>query len=484
MSLALKPPRQAPAAIARVANRSRWILFFRTALGLLVLKIVIQSVVNFAVFYLEEKAMPDARLFVALRQEGFQLAQRAVERPALALEDPAPPVLLLDISRLMRVDFYGNRGDAFAPKIDYTPRAELTKLLAVLEAKLHPAAIGIDVDFSPDYTAHGGRTPQGQEELLEFCLERASPPENGLSPRIFLGVGRGSGSPDPKDWLGSPDYAAFAASAVLLTDEIGVTPPIYSLVPSSIEFRSRTSHASLPSLSTALVEAYRQRHPTEPIGGPPAWLQRFADKTIAVDQPFVGEFERHIAAYQINYAQVDLLHGQRVDAALLLEPGAELQADLEERFRDRIVLMGSADFRRAPDKIVVPGKRDLVPGIYAHASGVLTQLRSPLWRLKKHASVLLSIIISVICGTLAILAARRWPVLGKGPREELIGLLLAFLLILLVASTLARWGSVLWIGSIGTAVGSCIEIFVVLFFLGHLQPSAKPTAPAQLSSAP
>ena len=86
----------------------------------------------------------------------------------------------------------------------YTDRLALIALLRRL-AELEPAALGVDVDFSPITEKEGGdgRPAPHNLELLDEALATRTPSD--ITIPVFLGVSRTIGLP-AEAWLGEATY--------------------------------------------------------------------------------------------------------------------------------------------------------------------------------------------------------------------------------------------------------------------------------------
>lgn len=449
-------------------------------------------------FLLVEHVAADTRFFTALRTFGFDWVLSQVPRGRSRLSDEGPPVVIIDITRLERVDFFGRPGNGFIPADDFTPRAPLTDLVQRLATDLGAIAIGVDVDFSPDIRVHHGGSPAGNEQFLNTCLAlgqgagappvrlpSALPPAVATAPLavpvpVFVGVGRGSANAEPGQWLGQTKYAPLAATILLCNDEIGLEPPLFSLAPLQV----RSGPIPLPSLSSRLATAYTHAHPTRSERTPPAALQG-----VVVQDIFPLELNddtgatHRVDAYYLNYREVDVLAHQSIDAELVLTGTPEQLAALRARVQGRIALVGEADFLRSTDRIIMPGQKRLVPGVYAHACGILTRLQSPLWRIHfwgVFGEAVLALLVS-IAGSLvgSVIWSDLWSK-GHGVRAEFFTLLITLTLALGVALALGRWWNVLWLGALSCLFASCCETALNLWLTPA--PAAEPAPAPELAT--
>lgn len=445
------------------------------------------QLVAFALFHAAEIAFKDHWIFAQLRQLSYVEAgnmRRSLEH-RLSDEAAAAKVLFVDISGLPKVDIEGKQGELHGQPIGYTPRETLTKLLARI-AECQPAAIGFDVDFSadPNPNVHGGAAPAGHLDFLEACLLIAGkrPFDRAMDadfldlistkalPRhpipVFLGVRRSMLQPKPEDWLGGARYAPLAAAISVFSD-IRLAPPVYSLIPRTITVQTGgRSEIPLPSLSYSLVKALRSEPEAESkskVGmGYDLFFARYSQTTRTVS----GSNKKAVVdAYFYN---THLISDVAVRNSPALLPGDFLAHPLQppadivrRKIRGNIVLVGSADLERASDKHIVPGENILVPGVYLHAAGVLTLLRSPLAQLKAGWGIALSIGLVLLADALVYGLFH-----GRGysfVRLHLIQLLVTVLLIIAVSWAIAAVFNAIWLAWLAAIVGACWETAFKLY---------------------
>jgi hypothetical protein len=229
-----------------------------------------------------------------------------------------------------------------------TTRLPLQQLITAL-TKYQPAAIGIDMDFSPDQYGYIMPDDPG---FFQFCLD-----ETTHGTPIVLGFQRSEGQP-PDAWLGSKYYESLAANISIprrdtwrLPQSIHVDRPI----------------TDCPTMSKALWQKTTQR-PSREIKRWPSWA--FQIFTQHKEEEFDSCNE-----YLVDYGALDRLEKT-------LQPGeiekpADTQA-LDRRIRGKVILIGDANMDMAADLFVVAGRTEPVPGVFVHASGVYTLLHPPL----------------------------------------------------------------------------------------------------------
>jgi CHASE2 domain-containing sensor protein len=269
-----------------------------------------------------------------------------------------------------------------------TNRSALAQLLREL-AQVSPAAIGIDVDFSPD--GNDFVSPSEDPDFFDFC--RCLTDVNGARVPVYLGVGRQALSPSFR-WLGDHKYWDLAA---------GIMMPAYtSLVPNSLRRSSRErpvpasevgtpkyddpasvctrdrsvavpqeSDAELPSLSYALARA---AEPTvvETIHRALAGTERSKEKPVSGAEDYtVSEFWLDNSLVSLARTTSVSLTAGSVTSTSMLSSGALEQA------RHRVVLIGDRDVG-SQDLFTVIDKEQQAAGVFVHAAAVQTLLEKPI----------------------------------------------------------------------------------------------------------
>jgi hypothetical protein len=235
----------------------------------------------------------------------------------------------------------------------------------------------------------------------------------------------------------------------------------------------------MKSLSLALTQ---ELGTPDPKHHPPEFLKHwlFADhRTLKLKRSPLGAGE--IDAFYINFAPLNKLRDTRLRARDL--PGMSV-SDLHARIGGKVVLVGDADLERAGDKLVVPGQRLVVPGIYAHAAAVVTRHQAPLWSLypswylgSRDVGYLAGALLGFAISLGAVAITGRLAFLHRHPaRHHVVHLLLVLLGILAVAIFFAMAWNVMWMGCIGGLLGAGFDLIFVLWF--EPQGSAPHPAPA------
>lgn len=364
-------------------------------------------------------------------------------------------VILVDISKLARVDADGNPGGTFLPSVPYTSRAGLLQILDRIAA-CKPKAIGFDIDLSPE-----AAMPKGQMDLIDRCLELRAKEKIG----VFLGVHR-TALGAPQEWLKGADFSPLAAAISVLSD-IPIRPPVFSLAPLEIY---REGEARLPSMSLALAAwAKPEVRAGTRAGFPLTRIKAYAG---------ASDPRLKVTAYSLDYSQraiVDLWNHTRLSAQDLLAP--QPPDYIRSMLEGSIVLVGEADPELTADKHIVPHHRELIPGIYLHAIGVQSLLHPKLWRIHPLAEFLLGLGVVMSAG-LVVRRLHRHSTCNH-LRQELQEIAAELLCIAAVAWALSAIWSILWYAWLACAFGSVCEAAVKLYlFPPHATASDHDHAPA------
>lgn len=453
---------------AKLGPLPRWLrLLLQLPLWLCVTHLGFQCAANLAFALVENSPVRETRLFIELRRIGFSWLIRAPSAPDLPF-DYTSSVVVVDISRLTRVDETGRKsaGD-FTPVDDYTPRKPLALLIKRLANEFDASVIGIDIDFSPTE-----RFPADQDLLLEECL-RLFPDPSALGKAnvpVFLGVGQASSAGSGTGWLGDRLFRHLAASILLFTEESRIRPPVHSLIPSHI--RAARSSETLVSLSQAMAAALQHRHPGLATPQPPGFLRPFVQHGTDLELAGPKGTIDRVRAFDANYALLGRLRQHTYDAEEILSAEPALAGVWRDRLSGRAVLIGAADPRRTADKIIIPGERLLVPGVYAHACGLATLLESPLWRPRPTAELVAGFLISLAGGAAAMRLAPRVIQVSR-VRSELWSLTGALAAIAFAAFVFGVALNLLWLGAVAAAFGSCLETAAKLWIFEPSPPSVS-----------
>lgn len=312
-------------------------------------------------------------------------------RPSFRVPDL--PVAVVDISKL----------DAVAVAGRPSPRAQLEDIIAAI-AKKNPAAIGIDVDFSPE---DGSWTQRGGPQFFDF-LQRLRMP-------VYLGVSRSRYSSSAA-WLGAEEYRAFAASIAVSADDISEMPlwigrgrsgtcleladSVLGPVP---EIRSKGDGASgkdttcLPSISLALARG-RLEHPGEAPRWPSSLFKPFDEEAIdKATGTYAGLFVPNFSV--ANHLQEQTSSAVVSGDTVLLALNPALTS-----LEGKVVLLGNTEWDATLDKYPIPPWHTEAPGVYFHACAAYTLIRGALLGITTGARVGLDLLVA----TIALMCLAWW----------------------------------------------------------------------------
>ena len=298
------------------------------------------------------------------------------------------PVVVVDIGDLPAVPIPGSNGKEMA-----TPRDPLNKLISAI-AERGPAAIGVDIDVSPEY---GMPITPGDPAFFEECLSQPVP--------VFLGVSRAQ-TRSSQEWLGDDRYKRLAASLII---------PRHSS--NELDYWIHTDQMKEPllTLSASLASIVRQSALAKP------WWKSWAFRPISTrklsKEISVGEFP-------VDYSPLEALQSGMLEMKDFLR-GTNRSAEVT----GKMVLVGDGVWEHAIDKFNVPGRQETVPGIFLHACAAFTLAQAPLSELTAPGRLSIDIFLSL--AVLGLLAAIRWHYRKK--TEKLATHRLQYLLTILVA---------------------------------------------------
>ena len=264
------------------------------------------------------------------------------------------PVVVVDIGDLPAVPIPGSNGKEMA-----TPREPLGKLISAI-AQHGPAAIGVDIDLSPEY---GMPITPDDPAFFKACLSQPVP--------VFLGVAR-TQTKGPEEWLGDEQYKKLAASLII---------PRHSS--NDLDYWIQTDRMKEPllTLSASLAKVVRQSALEKP------WWKNWAFRPISTRKPSkqisVGEFP-------VDYSPLDALeHG------MLEMKDFSRDTNRSGQVEGKMVLVGDGVWEHAIDKFNVPGRSESVPGIFLHACAAFTLAEAPLSELTGPGRLFIDIFLSL-----------------------------------------------------------------------------------------
>ncbi len=325
--------------------------------------------------------------------------------------DDEIPVAIVDISDL-EVESTNIDGVTYRA----TPRDKLLKLIESI-VKQEPAAVGIDIDFSPN--EQGYITP-ADPQFFQSCLDIRK--ESKIP--IFLGIRRSQIYP-PHHWLGAEDYRELAASIFLPRND---TRKLWKWI------KPREDLQSVPTMAARLADSFQSSGTQIP-----KWMgwavEQFSERELGPGYS--------VNEYLVDYSALDRIEQSRLRT---FDPaGIEAQRHL---LVDKIVLVGDATSGKAVDYFPVSVRPQGVPGVYMHASAAYTLATSALYQLTTKGrwaiDILLSLLIIAPVTAIRLFFAKRTPAdvdahWLEGTFTILVVILTAFLAILFVRQTRLLW---------------------------------------------
>jgi len=359
-----------------------------------------------------------------------------------SIDDPKLPVVVVDISGL----------DASAVAGRPTPRAQLEKLIAAI-VKQDPAAIGIDVDFSPlDATW----TERGGPQFFDYLRKLPIP--------VYLGVNR-SRYGESASWLGAEDYQDLAANIIVPAEDdremplwirrgnsasclelaasvLGLTPKAYA---EQEDATSRKTTTCLPAMSVVLARTY------------PTYRDHAGHWPSSLLKPFDEELidranETYVGLFVPDFSIVKQIQEQTSDAVV---SGNDVQLALSRiltSLKGKVVLLGNTAWETTLDKYPIPPWHEEVPGVYFHACAAYTLIQGPLLGITTGARVGLDLLVAAV--TLFCLSCWRLYYSGAAGDEIVthsghIGLTsLAAITVLVGGYGLVQYARILWTDSL------------------------------------
>ncbi|EDY81842.1 hypothetical protein VDG1235_1462 [Verrucomicrobiia bacterium DG1235] len=468
----------------------------------------IQFIVTFTLLSLEEKNL-DVFGIAQLKRIGFQRSTESLKKNPITLSGQidATQILFLDTSRMINTNFEGDPPRNYTHRIGYTDRLELSRTIIRL-VQDGVKVVGVDIDFSPDESAKGGEPPENHHNFIFLCnllsfsdderrlftietlkkLREGKEPNNQSDPAkmnlflqakhlakseigelllaeetlaavergrttIVLGVGRSFFTSEHDNWLGYGGEIKRMAGSVTLLSHDNINPPIYSIIPKILK-RKSGKEASLPSLSFQVAKAAVGKEKEGLIG-------KFQSNGLTNIKTIHLNDTIEIEGYYPNYALKSLIHKEtsKVDIEDYLN-GAKLPSS---KTNNTIVFIGDADEELTSDKIIVPGERVLLPGIYAHAIGTYTLLNDPVLRMTRPLEYSLNFLVATAAFFFVRLKSFPFLLERNSIRENIAEFNCTVLAVLFLAWFLAYVFRILWIGSLACILGSGIELLLGLY---------------------
>jgi hypothetical protein len=283
-----------------------------------------------------------------------------------------------------------------------TPRAQLTRLIDRI-VKENPAAIGIDLDFSPHDKdlakgwTESGWTARGGPQFFDYI--------RGLPTPIYLGVDR-SRYGKQAEWLGAEDYRDLAVNIDVSQQDNGEMPlwirrsgsclPLAAgLLGMNAEGGADQKDTSggenascLPAMGLALARKYPE-HEHHAVHWP-SRLVRLTHETV-VDRAN----EVYAGFFLVDYTAARYLQEQTSSAVV---SGSDVQLVLNPSLsglKGKIVVLGNTDWE-IPDKYPMPPWKKEVPGVYFHACAAYTLINGPLLEITALMRIVLDLLLATV----------------------------------------------------------------------------------------
>lgn len=275
-----------------------------------------------------------------------------------------------------------------------TSRKTLRQLVEAI-ADQKPAAIGVDIDFSPD--ENGAMTVSDEEDFFNPCeLIRKGKRADGrhtIPVPVFLAIDRTLYDP-PDNWLPYSEYRDMAVGIRIQAADTRRMPrwfagPTYGGEGGEFPF--------LRSMGEALAEEYSRAHDI-PMPTPPGWMRAAVQRIpLAPDKTeslMVGGEECKLKdGLNAGMSLVNMSKLEEIHREVLPMISAEAIRNAGEKFAGRMVIIGDAEVQ---DSFSVPGPVLPVQGVLLHACAAYTFAQAPLYEFLPVTRALLDVVLSVI----------------------------------------------------------------------------------------
>jgi hypothetical protein len=296
---------------------------------------VISTVGIFAVLGIAQAYLKDRPFGRFFRNFEYAVLEQTLLAEAAAADGPehdARVPIVVDISQIPVTD-------------GHTDRGMLRRLVASLQR--HQAlAIGVDIDFSPDYNNHFISTEDGK--LLGEWKDMGN---------VVVGVFRQQGQ-SPGRWLGRPDFRSLAGGIMLPEDDPGYAYQYSSPDQSLGKVDPEDYLLQMPAALSAVVWPDRRRALLES----PILTHRVEEGRLA------------LGAYAVDYSSLDQIKRETIAYS-----PASPSEDALDKVAGRVVLLG--DILDARDSRCTPLSRSPVAGVWIHGCAFTTLNRS---RVARH----------------------------------------------------------------------------------------------------
>jgi len=373
----------------------------------------------------------------------------------LSVDEPKLPVAVVDISQL----------DSDARPGRLTPRAQLERLIDAI-VKQDPAAIGIDIDFSP---LDEGWAARSGPQFFDYVRQ--------LSVPVYLGVDR-SRYGEAAAWLGAEDYQNLAGNIAIPMDDNremplwirrGSSGSCFQMAADLLGFRSNSqadeksvaagaSTSCLPSMNLALARKSPRRK-QHTVHWPSSLLRPFHEERI-------DESSEVFAAYFLPDYSVARYLREQTSTAVVSDNDVQLALNSSlTGLKGRIVLLGNTAWDKTLDKYPIPPWQKEVPGVYFHACAAYTLIKGPLVEVTEGArfglDLLLATAILLVVSWLRLHYAAKRKEEFAAHRMNFVFTSLAVVVVLALGYGFVQYTRVLWTDSLLVAAGLLFHALLV-----------------------
>jgi CHASE2 domain-containing sensor protein len=288
------------------------------------------------------------------------------------------PIVILDIR-----DLEYTTTTVGEEKFKLTPRKPLMELVeAALPHK--PAAIGIDIDFSPAKFGYRDLDdPKHFRRLLELRQQYQVP--------IYLGINR-SQNKESQFWLNSPEFESLAANIDKPDDNRKMFEWTAGAGSQVAKFDSqRPKELTMAKALQIAVDP----NATQLSTGASWVIRQLAESRTRYGMP--------AREFLVDFSALQMLEDSKLRT---IDP--QVVKNQGRLFTGKAVLIGDGSSYEARDTVRVPLKDDpSVPGIYLHACAAYTLIKAPLYELTGPARFLADLVLALIV-LISVIAARAY----------------------------------------------------------------------------
>ncbi len=299
---------------------------------------------------------------------------------------------------------------------------EALKSLINALRELSPAAIGIDIDFSPD---RGLIRPTDWNTFSQWS--RLTRPDDSRPLPVKLGVFRRLYDV-PKNWLGRSEFRSLAAGMAVPEDHQNN----YYYVQARENENER-----LLQLAAALYEASDGKRP--PSGGV---LPKLLTETAA---------NHRYGVYVVDYSYLQEINDHQV----IRYVNPQLLRAYQDQIRDNVVFVG--DVGRGEDKFALAHTTEQISGVLIHACSLMTLRNGPLRYIDSRRSIALDVTLTF--SSLFLVIFLPFVIQPRNPdfhaAETRLCWIVAFLVFLLCYGWIG-WAGIFWPDFLWISIGLLI----------------------------